>query len=166
MAVPTTKNRSASMFGPGDRCRSIILLLAFASAACSCGGKDAISPIEVEKQAFADLRAEIRRAIDDPEREIKAIAIIDGLVDELTSLRNRMVERKKRTRQLNANYDASRADFDDLFEDAARAIRSNQQRITEKHRALLAVTTAAERSAIAKARTRSMAAAMQTLQAI
>ncbi len=154
------------MSGASGRFRSIILLLAFASAACSCGGKGTISPIEVEKQAFAELRAEIHTVIDDPEREAEVIAILDELLDELASLRHRMVERKKRTRLLNANYDASRADFDDLFEDAARAIQSHQQQITAKHRQLLAITTEEERSAISKTRTRSMVAVIQTLQAI
>jgi chromosome segregation ATPase len=143
-----------------------MLFAVVACAVAGCVGKDAVAPIEVEKQAFEDLRTEIRGAIDDPAREAEAIAVLDALVDDLASLRERIAERRQRTRQLNADYDALRADFEALFDQTDGEIRSSQQRVTEKHRALLAITTPEEWSAIAKARTRAMSAAGKSIKAI
>ncbi len=154
------------MFGLICRWKSAMLFAAVACVFAGCGGKDAVAPIEVEKQAFEDLRTEIRGAIDDPARETEAIALLDGLADDLHSLRDRISERKQRTRQLNANYNTPRADFEALFDQVDREIQSNQQRVTEKHRALLAITTPEEWSAISKARTRAMNAVIKSLQAI
>ncbi len=148
------------------RRKSAVLFAAIACAIAGCGGKDAVAPIEVEKQAFEDLRTEIRGAIDDPAREAEAIALLDGLADDLHTLRDKISDRKQRTRQLNANYDTLRADFEALFDQVDREIQSNQQRVTDKHRGLLAITTPEEWSAISKARTRAMNAVIKSLQAI
>jgi len=136
------------------------------TAIAGCGGQDAVAPIEVEKQAFEDLRSEIRGAIDDSARAAEAIALLDELADDLHTLRESISERKQQTRQLNANYDTPRAEFEALFAQVDREIQANQQRVTRKHRALLAITTPDEWSAISKARTRAMTAVMKTLQAI
>ena len=56
------------MSGLNCRWRSAVVFAAIAYAFAGCGGKDAIAPIEVERQAFEDLRTEIRKAIDDPAR--------------------------------------------------------------------------------------------------
>jgi len=46
------------------------------------GGKSIVSSVDHEQQAFDDLRAEIRIAINDEERAAKAIAIVDELAEE------------------------------------------------------------------------------------
>ncbi len=69
------------------RWKSAMLFAAIACVFSGCGGKDAVAAIEVEKQAFEDLRTEIRGAIDDPAREAEAIALVDLLVDDLDNLR-------------------------------------------------------------------------------
>ena len=47
----------------------IPLLLALMLAAC--GGKDAVKPESVEKEAFEDLRAAIVEVVEDPDRQKK-----------------------------------------------------------------------------------------------
>ena len=131
-----------------------------------CGGKDVVLPVDVENEAFEDLRSEIREAIDDPARETEAIALVDNLADELRALRDKISARKMRTKELNANYDTSRADFDVFFEQVNSEIRSNQQRVTKNHRALLAITTPEEWSQISKARSKAMSAAIKSIQTI
>jgi uncharacterized OsmC-like protein len=84
------------------------LLCVFTLGIAGCGGKEAVSAVDIEKQAFEDLRAEIREAIE----------------------------------------------------------RDNQRRVSETHRALLAATTAEERSAIARTHTKAMNAAISTIQSI
>jgi chromosome segregation ATPase len=141
----------------------------FAAIACvfaSCGGKNAVAPIEIEKQAFDDLRTEIREVIDDPAREAEAITLVDALAEDLNTLRERISERRRRARQLNADYDTSRADFEALFDEVDKEIQSNKRQVSEKQRELLSVTTPDERSAISKAHTKAMDAAIRHIQTI
>jgi len=131
-----------------------------------CGGKEVVLPVDVEKQAFEDLRSEIREAIEDPAREAEAIALVDELAEDLYALRDKISARQQRFRQLHANYDTPRAEFDAFFKQINTEIQSNQKRVTENHRALLATTTPEEWLAISKARTQAMVAAIESLQAI
>ncbi len=131
-----------------------------------CAGKDDVAPVDVEKQAFEDLRTEIREVIDDPAREAKVIAQVDALVKELDELRERVADRKKRIRQLNADYDTSRAEFEAFFEKVNMEIRSNRQRVGDSHSALRASTTAEEWSQISKARTKAMNSVIRSMQTI
>ncbi len=58
----------------GSRWKRSLLLAVVISIIAGCAGSDKLSPADVEAQAFEDLRNEIREAIDDPARVIKAIA--------------------------------------------------------------------------------------------
>ena len=49
-----------------------------------------MSPVDIEKLAFEDLCSEIREVIDDPARESEALALVDSLVDDLASLREKI----------------------------------------------------------------------------
>ena len=150
--------QSFSHRGPG--LLSVMLLFVLGG----CAAKDDVAPVDVEKQAFDDLRTEIREAIDDPAREDEAIAQVDALVKELDELRERVADRKKRIRQLNADYDTSRADFEKFFEKVNMEIRSNRQRVGDSHRALRASTTPEEWSQISKARTKAMNSVIRSMQ--
>ena len=77
----------------------------------ACAGDD-IAPEDIEKQAFDDLRAELREAIDDPERESEAIRLINAVQDDLAVLRATVEKRRQTVRQLNADYDTTRAEFE------------------------------------------------------
>ena len=146
--------------------KSAMLFAAIACAFAGCGGKDTIAPIEVEKQAFEDLRTVIRGAIDDPAREAEAIALVDLLVDDLDNLREKISARRKRVRQLNADYDTTRAEFEDFFDQVDKEIQSNKRQVSERQRELLSVTTPDERSAISKAHSKAMDAAIRNIQII
>jgi Mg2+ and Co2+ transporter CorA len=126
----------------------------------------AVSAVDIEKQAFEDLRAEIREAIDDSVREAEAIRLVGVLEDDLAALRRKVSDRRDRVRELNADYDTSRADFEAYLADVEMEVRDNQRRVSETHRALLAATTAEERSAIARTHTKAMNAAISTIQSI
>ncbi len=154
------------MFGLICRWKSAMLFAAVACVFSGCGGNDAVAPIEVENQAFEDLRTEIRGAIDDPAREAEAIALVDLLVDDLDNLREKISARRKRVRQLNADYDTSRADFQAFFDQVDKEIQSNKRQVSERQRELLSVTTPDERSAISKAHSKAMDAAIRNIQII
>jgi hypothetical protein len=132
-------------------------------AACA---KDDVAPVDVEKQAFEDLREEIREAIDDPAREAEAIRLVGVLEEDLAALRSSITSRKTRAKELNANYDTSRSDFESFLAKIEAEVRDNRQQVTKTQQALLANVTIEERSAIAKTHTKAMNAAIKTIQSI
>lgn len=131
-----------------------------------CAGKGDVNPVDVEKQAFDNLRSEIRIAVDDPERETKAIAVVDELAAELESLRRKTAERHEQAKNLNANYDTTRAEFDAFISASNADIRLSQQRILEKRERLIEVTTPEEWDQILDARTEAIDTAFKSTQAI
>jgi molecular chaperone GrpE (heat shock protein) len=154
------------MSGPVNHLKFAVL---FAVAACvftGCASKDDVSPMEVETQAFEDLRSEIRAVIDDPTREKEAIAMLDALAQDLETLRVSVSERRQQFKELNANYDATRAEFEAFFDQVNRQIQSNKRQASEKNRALFAIITPDERSAISKVHTKAMNAAIRNMQSI
>lgn len=146
--------------------KSAMLFAAVACAFAGCASKDDVSPGDVKKQAFEDLRSEIRAVIDDPANEREAITLVDELSEDLNTLREKISERRQQVRELNADYDISRADFEAFFDQVDREIKSNKRQMSEKQRALFAILTPDERSAISKAHTKAMAAAIRNIQAI
>ena len=146
--------------------KSAMVFVAIACAFAGCASKDDVSPMEVEKQAFEDLRSEIRAVIDDPANEREAITLVDELSEDLNTLRERISERRQRVRELNADYDISRADFEAYFDQVDGQIQANKRQVSEKQRALFAILTPDERSAISKAHTKARDAAIRNIQAI
>jgi outer membrane murein-binding lipoprotein Lpp len=143
--------------------------MVFAAIACvfaGCASKDDVSSADVENQAFEDLRSEIRAVIDDPVREGEAIALVNELSEDLDALREKIAQRSQRVRELNADYDTTRAEFEAFFDQVDREIMSNKRQVSEKHREFLEIMTPDERSAIAKTHTKARAAAIRNIQAI
>ncbi len=143
----------------------VLLCIVVVSLVVACA-KDDVASVDVEKQALEDLRTEIREVIDDPAREGEAIALTDSLVDDLNALREKISARRKRVRQLNADYDTTRADFESFFDQVDKEIQSNKRQVSERQRELLSVTTPDERSAISKAHSKAMDAAVRNIQNI
>ncbi len=142
------------------------VISAFFLSLAGCAGKDDVAPVEVEKQAFEDLRDDIRSAVTDPAREAEAIRLVGVLEQDLADLRASVTARKKRAKELNADYDTSRADFEAFLSGVESEVRDNRRRVSETHQAFLANVTAEERSAIAKTHTKAMNAAIKTIQSI
>ncbi len=142
-----------------------LLCIAVASLVVACA-KDDVAPIEVEKQAFEDLRTDITEAITDPAREAETIRLVGVLEEDLAALRSSITARKARARELNANYDTPRADFEAVLAGIEAEVLDHKRRVSETHRALFANVTAEERSAIAKSHTKAMNAAIKTIQSI
>ena len=69
-------------------------------------------------------------------------------------------------RELNANYDTPRAEFEAFLAGVEAEVRDNRRRVSATHRALFADVTAEERSAFAKSHTKAMKKAIKTLQSI
>ena len=138
----------------------------FAFLVSACAGKDDVAPVDVEKQAFEDLREQIRDTIADSAREAEAIRLVTALESDLEALRESVAERKSKARKLNADYDTPRADFEAFLEKQTEEIRANRERVSKTHQTLLATVTPDERDAIEKARTNAMNAAIASIQSI
>ncbi len=152
-----------------ERTISLKSAMVFAAIACAfagCASKDDVSPADVETQAFEDLRTEIRAVIDDPAREGEAIALVNELSEDLGALRETIAKRRQRVRELNADYDTTRADFEAFFDRVDRQIQWNKRQVSEKHREFLAIMTPDERSAISKTHSKARDAAIRNIQAI
>lgn len=143
-----------------------LLLIVLMVPVVGCAGKDDVSAVDNEKQAFEDLRNEIRQVIDDPAREAEAISLVDSLVTDLASLRTSVAERMQQVRRLNANYDATRDEFEALLNAASQQIQENRRRSGASHLAFLATVTPDEREEIEKVHSRAMNAAIKSLKAI
>lgn len=132
----------------------------------ACAGKDDVAPVDVEKQAFADLRAEIHAVIDDSERAENAVRIVSTLEQDLVRLRESIAARRQQVLELNADYDTPRSEFESYFEDAKSEILKNKQRAVESYRELSSYTTEDEMDAISKSQTKAMNAFSKNIQSI
>lgn len=144
----------------------IVVLSLLAMAIAGCAGKSNVSLVDREKQAFDDLRAEIRSAINDEAREVKAIALVEELAEELKSLRRKRTERRENSRKLHTNYDTTRFEFDAFINSSNVEIRLNQQRILKIRGDFVAITTPEEWTQIFDARTKAINAAIESIQSI
>ena len=148
--------------------RSIVVAVfsAFFLLIAGCASKDDVAPVDVEKQAFEDLRDDIRNAVTEPSREAEVIRLVGVLEQDLAILRNSVKARRVRANELNADYDTSRADFEAFLAGVEAEVRDGRRRISKTHRALMAIVTAEERLAIKKNHTKAMNSAIATIQSI
>ena len=142
------------------------LIIAITFAFAGCGGKDAVAPVDVEKQAWEDLRNEVRETITSPERESEVIALVDILERDLSIFRSVVDERINRVRQLNANYDTTRAEFERFLTEISKEAQLQRKRVGQSHAALVSFTTADEWAQVSKASTKAMKSTVKTMQAI
>jgi capsule polysaccharide export protein KpsE/RkpR len=142
-----------------------LLCIVVASLFIACA-KDEVAPVDVEKQAFEDLRAKIVEAISDPAREAETLRLVGVLEEDLAALRTNIAARKSHVRELNANYDTPRAEIESYLAGIEEEVLEHKRRVAKTNRALLANVTAEERSAIAKTHTKAMNASISTIQSI
>jgi len=144
----------------------VLFCIGIALMVTACAGKDNVSPVDVETQAFEDLRVEIREAVVDPANEAEAIRLVGVLQDDFEALRSSIAERSRRLKELNADYDTPRSEFEAFLTDAEAEMRGSRQRTSETHHALLRAMTAEERSQIDKVRSKAISAAIRSMQSI
>jgi hypothetical protein len=133
------------------------------------GGHDALDSFDVPELTSKSLRPapedesgfEITSTLRATTGSVKSAALFLSL-----HLSGTIAARTSRIRELNANYDTSRAHFEAFLESIESEVRENRQRVSETHHALLAALTAEERSDIEKLRTKAINAAIKTIQSI
>jgi uncharacterized coiled-coil DUF342 family protein len=141
-----------------------ILVSAIVLVGTGCAGKDKPTPTDIEAQAFADLKAEIREVVSDADRAEQAIAITEELETSFDALRAHLAERSAKIQALNADYDAPKEDFIKLINSIQMDVERNQRHVSELHRKLVEVTTAEEWADIKKLRNATMEAAITNIQ--
>lgn len=109
--------------------RLLVLFLAVSSLA-ACGGKESVAPEEVEAQVRADMHAQIRHLVAEESRQDLAIRAFDESVVEYGRMMEAITERRKAMRSLNADYDATRRDFQELLDQHDRQLREQRGRVT------------------------------------
>jgi len=141
-----------------------ILASAVLFVGTGCAGKDKPSPTDLEDQAFADLKAEIREVISDANRAEQAIAITEELETYFDALQVHLAERSAKVQALNADYDAPKEDFIKLINGIQMDVERNQRHVSELRRKLVEVTTAEEWADIEKLRNETMEAVITNIQ--
>ena len=149
-----------------NKIKSTLFMLISASilVGVGCAGKDKPSPVDLEAQAFADLKTEIREVVSDPERAEKAIAITEELETSFDALREHLAKRSAKVQALNADYDAPKEDYIKLFKGIQKDVERNQQNISDLHRKLVEVTTTGEWADLKKLKNATMEAAITSIQ--
>jgi hypothetical protein len=105
-----------------------ILITIIAIFTAGCAGK---SPIDKEVGAFDNLRTNVQDVVADPERAEQSLALVDELQREFDDIKELRFERKKQIKALNADYDASRAEFETLLDGIAQDRLANQERVSQ-----------------------------------
>ena len=154
------------MFDFFARRGATLLAIVLVLSVTACAGNDKASAIDVEQEAFDDLRAAIRETIDDPFREMEALTLTNELIEALEHLRGRVTERRQRVIALYANYDTTREEFDAFFDEIETEIQVHRMEVIESERALLRVLTDEEEKSLEKAQTKAMKAATRSIQSI
>ena len=142
----------------------IVLVFAAFLAGAGCAGKEKPSPADLQVQAFEDLRSEIRDVVSDAGRVEQAIAITDELESSFDHMRIQLAERSAKIQELNADYDAPKEDYIELYKRIQKDIERNQSKISNLHRELVEVTTAEEWDGLKKLRNATMEAAVTSIQ--
>ena len=130
-----------------------------------CGGTPP-DPVDLEQQAFDDLRGEVRLVVEDGGRETAVLAIVDELQADFVRLRELAEGRRQGLRELNADYDATRAQFEVLLAEFSEQRQASHARFKATREALRESTTPEEWSELEKASTKAMTALATRLGSI
>lgn len=131
-----------------------ILFVLFLIAGCGGTPPDAD---EVERQAFDDLREEVRLTIDDADREGAVLTIVDQLQVDFVNVRRLAEQRRESLRAVNSNYDATREQFEELLAEFGQQREEGHARFQESRKAFRGATTPEEWARLEKASTKAMA---------
>jgi len=123
------------------------LLLAALVALGGCAGKSQ-PPRQKIARALQEMSWEVARQVGDPERAARLQQAIDGLDADLNELQGVSETLRSRLRALNANPDATRADFATLLDGFDADRRRLRDRVLQRHFEFLAATSANEWAAL------------------
>ncbi len=139
-----------------------ILMLSLAA----CGGKESLAPEEMQARAFADFRAKIEAVVVDPTRREAILAQMTTLEAEFDALKATVEQRRTELRQLYLDYDATRAQLEEVLTTHHARVRRARKAVGDAHLALISTTTEEEWAVLDEADTEAMKSLIALLQAI
>ena len=110
---------------------------------CACAGHKP-SQSEQSAQAMQAARNDVSRVVPDAERREKLNATFDRYEDELRTFGGAVAAFQDRLRELNADPDASRDQFNDLIAGYQVGRKAARSRLVQIHHELLALTSEEE----------------------
>jgi hypothetical protein len=129
---------------------AIVMLCAIALAAPGCGGTKPTTE-QVIQSSSQRLREAVSRNVTDEGRKSQMLMVVDQIEAGQSSLSKETADFVQNYRKLNAEYDAPRAAFDQLFSDYnGQRIKARNQAL-DLHFQLASLATANEWSPIVKA---------------
>ena len=121
---------------------------------------------DLQAEAFDDLRIAIRESVSDDGRQIEALAVVDALESDVESLTRLLVGRREAMRELNADYDATRDDFNRFMRESEARILNSKRLALERRQDLLATLKAEEWASLTRAETRAMKSIARSVRGI
>jgi hypothetical protein len=130
--------------------KMLVVTLVLVLAACSHKPKP--SSLVPAEGALDDLRAAVVREVKDPERAKQAVGLVDELEQVTISAHGDFKAHADALRSLNANYDATEAEFGTLFREFNARRDARQARSLELNRRAKALLSADEWNALSRVR--------------
>jgi hypothetical protein len=127
----------------------------FAGAVClilACASQPRPAAAETAQATLSDLRGAVLVDIKDHARAQEVSTLVDRLAEEDRNARDSVAAYRGRLLALNANYDATEDDFNELFAAFNNERLTRQHRIAELWITMASLTTDAEWDALGKAR--------------
>jgi len=129
--------------------KSAVLAVCAAALACGCAGHK-VSQADESARAVQAVRDEVARVVADPGRREKALSAVDRFEAELKTFNTTVATFQRSLHVLNANPDATRAQFNELIGRFHAERKVTRARLVQIHAELLAATTEEEWRSIAK----------------
>jgi hypothetical protein len=126
----------------------ILMPLIFFLSISGCSHQ-AVSEPEVRQEMLHEVQQYLAR-IPEQERRERLLVLLDDLAQGLAQLNRTVDQFGAQAKQLNADYHATRADFQMLMERFNASRRSVQQRLLTTHFEIKSLTTEKEWAAMAK----------------
>jgi len=142
----------------------VTLVTVFVLGGCSSAPED--EPIEIQSQSFNALRDTATAVISDPERANEAVGLITQFEDIIIKTQIDRAEHRARIKALNADYDATEAEFTTLLASISEEQDATREIAVDIRRKLALTIPASEWTNLVKAFNDTRDESLSTLQSI
>jgi DNA repair ATPase RecN len=148
------------------RAHVMVTLLLPALMLTACSGINSVTPEEKERKASEEFRETIKEVIQGPERQVEILSLAEKYQADFKKLRATVAAQRNELRNLNADYDATREQFQAFIDKYDAEIRAARKGATGSRMAFVRATTAEEWAALKKADAKALKNMVSTTQAI
>ena len=132
----------------------------------ACSGINSVTPEEKERNASEEFRETIKDVVQDPERQVEILGLAEKYQAAFKKLRATVEAQRNELQNLNADYDATREQFQAFIDKYDTEIRAARKEATGSRMAFVRATTAEEWAALKKADAKALKNMVSTTQAI